>query len=120
MSKPKKLETFLIPKLRRISLWWRGRNEALKAAKVYVKIGTYKNGNDKIKPFYKCAYCEELFPKPEIEVDHINDIANIEGFKDWNTYILALFCEKDGLQCLCSPCHINKSEYEKSLRNNQK
>lgn len=117
MAKKQKLETFLIPRLRRISLWWRGRHEALKDARVYVKVGVFKNGNDKIGTFYKCAFCEDLFDKKEIQVDHIQDIANIDGFKDWNSYIPALFCEKDNLQTLCKACHISKTEYEKSLRN---
>lgn len=116
--KRQKLETFLIPRLRRISLWWRGRNEAYKAAKETIEVGTYKNGKPILKVVYRCAHCEELFDRKNVQADHIVDIANINGFTNWNDYITKLFCEKEGFQILCIDCHFLKSQYEKSIRNN--
>lgn len=118
--KQQKLETFLIPRLRRLSLWWRGRSDAFKAARSYVECGTYKNGNPIIKAVYKCAECERqniegFYDKKDVQADHITPIANIEGFTNWNDYITALFCESSGFQILCEFHHD-----EKTIKENQK
>lgn len=120
--KKQKVETFLIPRLRRLSLWWRGRSDALKDARRYVEVGSYKNGNPIMKAVYECAECrrqgiEGYYDKKDVRADHIIPIANIEGFTNWNEYITNLFCEKEGFQILCEFHHDEKtlSENEKRL-----
>lgn len=122
--KKQKLETFLIPRLRRISLWWRGRNEAFNAAKSYIEVGKYKNGNPIMKPVFTCAECkrqgiEGFYDRKDVQADHITPIANVDGFTNWNDYILGLFCEKEGFQILCEFHHDEKTikENEKRLDN---
>lgn len=64
--------------------------------------------------------CDELYDRTEIDVDHIIPVANIDGFKDWESYITALFCPAEGLQCLCKSCHFIKTQDEGQDRRKKK
>lgn len=68
--------------------------------------GKLKNGKDKVRIYYQCNHCKELFKAPEIEVDHIDAVGKFTG--DWNQYIDRVFCHELNLQCLCKPCHVAK------------
>lgn len=116
LKKPKSLKTWLVPRLRRISIYWRGRNEAYHDARSEVNVGKFKNGKPKKKVLFECAHCNDFFDRKEVQADHIEDIAHVNGFTNWEDYITKLFCEKDGFQILCLDCHFMKSEYERSLR----
>ena len=127
MKKEQKLETFLIPRLRRISMWWRGRNQAYKDAQSYISIGEYQNGNPKMKAVYRCAECERqgiegFYDRKDVQADHIIPVANLSGFTNWNEYIIGLFCEKDGFQIICQFHHDEKTlkETEKRLDKKRK
>lgn len=54
------------------------------------------------------------------QVDHIIpviDVTNITGeVKDWNEYKRRLFCGKENLQRICSPCHDAKTKIERDTR----
>ncbi len=119
-QKDKTLKQWLIPKLRKISSHWPNKNKCLANAREKIIVGEYKNGNPIYKSMYRCAGCEDLFDSSEVQVDHISPIVNLEGFKDWNTYIPDLFCEIDNLQILCKCCHISKSNVESSIRREKK
>lgn len=119
-AKDKSLKQWLVPHLRNISRLWPNKNEVANAAKERVHIGFYKNGNPEYKVMLKCAMCKDLFDRSEIDIDHIIPVANAEGFKDWNAYIPALFCDISGLQALCKPCHLVKSFAEGDDRRNNK
>ena len=114
-KKPKTLQQFLIPKLRRISQWWPEIAEARKRARVEVPDGKYKNGNDKFVQRFLCAHCENLFPVTEVEVDHREPILNLHGFTTWDDLITGLFCSADKLDVLCLECHQVKTVAEKEL-----
>lgn len=109
-------EAWLIKNLRRISSMWPAKNEALKLAKEKIHIGFYKNGNPMYKTVVRCNACKELHVEDNIDVDHIIPIAGLEGFTDWNSYIPKLFCTVENLQCLCKPCHKEKSKAEAAQR----
>ena len=116
------LKSWLIPKLRRLSIQWPMKNVALNEAKVFIEIGELKNGNPKFGLFYICAECSRqgkeipYHPRENIQVDHIEEIAGVNGFSDWDSYINSLFCDLSGLQVLCKPCHKEKTvKYVKSL-----
>lgn len=113
---PKSLESWLIPKLRRISLYWPGKTIARDNAKVYVDDGNFKNGKPKTKVMYQCNECRQIFEQHETAMDHIKSVIGPEGFKDWNTYIEALFCDPSNFQCLCRRCHLVKSKGENNIR----
>lgn len=120
VANPKTLKQWLIPKLRAISRYWPAKNQVINDARVKVKIGHYKNGNPIYKTLIECNICKQTFERHEIDVDHITPIANIEGFKDWNSYVEALFCSADGLQVACKSCHYLKTQLEKDIRKNNK
>lgn len=102
-NKNTKLRTFLIHKLRRISYMWEARKNAQTKARV-------ERGR------YKCAHCQGIFGNKEIALDHVVPVVGSEGFIDWNNYIERLFCDEDGFQVLCHPCHTIKTNEENSER----
>lgn len=111
----------LINKLRQASRYWPAKNIVIKAAKVKIKVGKFKNGKDKFKTKVKCAICDGLFEPNEIEVNHkIPVIDEIKGFEDWTVYIQRLFCETSNLECLCSPCHSRLTLIQTKKRNKLK
>lgn len=87
-----------------------------------------KDGSEAKNPSvrYQCAICKRWFKSSDIAVDHISPVV-LDGFKDWNTFIERLFCDKDNLQVLCSyklkdiklhggevSCHLKKTREERS------
>lgn len=100
----KKLKRFLIPILRRKSLYWPGRQEAKRDARVE-------------RGFYKCFHCDQFFSTKEVHVDHRDSVISTkEGWVDWDTYIKRLFVPKEQLQILCVNCHNSKSLLEQEIR----
>lgn len=113
------LEKWLIPRLRRISMFWPAINEARDNCKIYMKIGNYRNGKPIMKRYFLCENpdCGCLCDDGEGAVDHIKSVIDVnEGFKNWNEYITRLFCDSDNLQFLCHQCHDNKTAEENNLR----
>lgn len=113
------LEKWLIPRLRRISMFWPAINEARDNQKVYVKIGNYQNGKPIMKRYFLCetSDCGRLCEEGEGAVDHIKSVIDVhEGFKNWDEYITRLFCDSNNLQFLCHTCHDLKTENENKLR----
>lgn len=109
-----KLKSWLISGLRRMTMRYPPRNEALRAAKTEKKINE-KTG--RIAQHYRCAGCKEEFPAKGVCVDHIQPVIDPNGsFVDWNTYIERMFCPVENLQILCSACHDIKSSNEKQQR----
>lgn len=107
---------WLIPRLRRISMYWPPKNKALQMAKVKVLIGKFKNGNDKYATKYKCANCNKLFDKSEVQMDHRQPVVDIRGFINWDQYIESLFCSYKNYDCLCKSCHQEKTLLEQKQR----
>lgn len=70
---------------------------------------------------YGCAYCHQLFPGKDVQVDHINAIINpAVGFTTWDSVINNMFCERDNLQVLCTECHKAKTAQEKQISKERK
>jgi hypothetical protein len=104
MKKSFDLRKFLIPILRRKSLYYPERHRALNLAKIE-------------RGFYRCRSCQQGFGRKEIHVDHVASVISTkEGWVDWNTYIARLFVPAEELQVLCIACHNIKSQLEASLR----
>jgi hypothetical protein len=71
----------------------------------------------KLAQHYVCAKCNTHFPAASVVVDHIRPVVDtMTGFVDWNTYIERMFCEADGMQVLCKPCHDEKTARERQER----
>lgn len=97
-------KTWITAGLRRMSYRWTPRNEALKLARVE-------------RGLYKCAMCESSFKQNEVVIDHIEPVVSIkDGFTNWEDFINRLFCDVEGFQILCYPCHDQKTNIEDSLR----
>jgi len=109
MNKPKKKKgpsraTFAKGALRRASLMWGPISECRRIAR--------KSPNQ-----YECAMCKGLFKSKETQIDHINPVIDIlKGWESWDTYIERLFCDVEGLACLCRTCHEAKTSSEVQMR----
>lgn len=81
-----------------------------------VKLNT-KTG--RMAKHYKCNQCKGEFPAKDVEVNHIIPVVPIDGFDNWDSVIKRLFCERDGLETVCKPCHklITKEENSGRVRN---
>ena len=100
----KKLKRFLLPILRRKSLWWTARNEAKAAARI-------EHG------LYRCGSCKGSFSRSQIEMDHIKPVVNVKtGWTNWDDFIKSLYCDKDNFAALCKNCHSVKSQIENAQR----
>lgn len=109
MKKPKKrkyvfnLKTYIISVLRRASYRSPTRSEALRLARLS-------------RNCYRCADCGQLCERKEIKVDHKAPVVPVTGWDGWDGFIVRLFCDISGLQCLCVPCHTVKTKAENQER----
>lgn len=117
-SMPKSLKSWLVPRLRRLSMAWPGKTIARDRAKIYVQQGHYKNGNPIIRRYYVCAneYCGLLVDENGGSMDHIKPVIDLDGFENWDAYILSLFCDPNHYQHLCNICHSEKTTKENIVR----
>lgn len=109
-----KWRSWVISLLRRGTMRFPPRNEALRAAKTEKKINE-KTG--RMAQHYACAICKSEFPAKGVVVDHIEPcVSTIDGFIDWNTYIERMFCPIENFQVACENCHTNiKTKLEKEI-----
>lgn len=88
-------------------------NDAKTEKKINKKTG-------RLAQHFLCTRCHEEFPASNIQVDHLSPVVGPEGFTTWDNFITNLFCTKENLQVLCKPCHSEKTQYEKGVRNKYK
>ena len=94
--------------LRQKSRWWKPISLCkLKARK------KYKGPNKRQRYEYQCNICKEWFPEKKVNVDHIIPAGSLNNSKDLASFVERLFCEIDGLQCLCESCHDKKTKDER-------
>ena len=65
---------------------------------------------------YECAACGETFGNKDVEVDHIVPAGSLKTFDDLPGFVERLFCESDGFQLLCKPCHQEKTNRERKAK----
>lgn len=94
--------------LRQKSRWWKPVAEAKKRARI-----PYKGPNKRLKWVYVCANCKNQFKGNEVNVDHIIPAGTLKCYDDLPGFVERLFCEADGLQVLCNPCHNKKTKRER-------
>lgn len=110
--------SFIKSALRAASRRWPQKHEALKKACVGKRLNK-ATGKDIFH--YKCAACANLFKAADVQVDHIDPVVSVErGFEGWDVYIERMFCEADGYQVLCKPCHSIKTANERKARKGNK
>lgn len=106
----KQLKKLLLPMLRRRSLFWWGRAEAKRQAKVAPGL-------------FECAWCGKgkSYTSSQVHVDHRIPIINPKtSWVDWDSFIKSLFCNVDNLQVLCIQHHTEKTQVENQLRQKYK
>jgi len=73
----------------------------------------YSGPNKRQKFEYQCNICKEWFSGKNITVDHIEPAGILRQASDLPDFVEKLFCEVDGLQVLCNPCHDAKTKEDK-------
>lgn len=101
--------------LRNASRWWKPIAQC--------KLNSrrpYKGINKSQKWEYLCNHCENWFMEKEVQVDHIIDAGTLTRAEDLSGFVERLFCEVDGFQCLCKPCHQIKTNSVRAIKKNIK
>lgn len=106
-------ESFIKSALRSASVRWPPRYLTLNEA--FVDVRTNEKTGRKAKHF-ECAMCKNLFPQKDVQVNHKEPVVPPTGFTTWDDIIERLFCEKEGLEVLCKPCHKDVTAEENKLR----
>ena len=65
---------------------------------------------------YECASCSGVFKSGEVHVDHIEPCGSLKTYEDLPAFVERMFCEVDGFQVLCKPCHQDKTNAERAAR----
>lgn len=93
--------------------------EAIKDSAQVIDTGeVYKTGpregEPKMVKMYECCECNNLFRQKDIQVDHIKPTGRLQSFEDLGSFAERMFCAKDGLQIMCTECHKEKTQREKT------
>ncbi len=94
--------------LRRISIRWKPRTEALNA----VRRPKVNGGRSKYE--YQCSICSKWFIRAHVEVDHISPCGSIKSFNDIGPFVQRLLCEVTGFRILCTECHLKRTNEERN------
>lgn len=109
-----RFRSFVISAIRAASRRWGQKYAAMDLAMVERRRNA-KTGL--IAKHFKCAHCSGEFVATDVQVDHIHPVVDPKiGFTTWDDYINRMFCEVDGYQVLCKPCHKIKTDEEKQQR----
>ena len=60
--------------------------------------------------------CKNEFTNKDVQVNHKTPVVPLTGFDSWDALIERLFCEEDGLEVLCIPCHKGVTKLENQER----
>jgi 5-methylcytosine-specific restriction endonuclease McrA len=85
----------------------RERNQALVAARVE-------------RNQYLCASCKLIFPRKEVQIDHIEPVTPTTGWESLDSFVTRLKVAVDKLQIICKTCHKKKSGAENETRRTSK
>ena len=107
--------SFIKSALRSASQRWPPKYQALNEAYVGQKINQ-KTG--RIAKHFRCNLCHHDFPQKDVEVNHIDAVVPVTGFDSWDGVINRMFCEREGLEVLCKPCHKGITKLENERRKN--
>lgn len=102
------LKRLIVAALRRYSMYWPAREEAVRKARV-------SRGN------YQCNICKiETFKRPDIQVDHIIPAVDVKtGNVTWYDlilFIISLYGPAENWQAICKQCHVSKTSIEVKMR----
>ena len=103
--------SFIRSGLRQKSRWWKPITECKLASR-----RPYSGPLKRQKFEYQCNTCKQWFPEKKINVDHITPAGELNCSQDLPGFVERLFCEKNGLQTLCSDCHDAKTKKERKTK----
>ena len=109
--------SFIKSALRSASVRWPPRYTVLNEAFVERALNP---ATGRLAKLYRCSKCKGLFPQANIDVNHIEAVVPTTGFDSWDGVIERMFCEKDGLEALCKPCHKLVTKEENTTRKENK
>lgn len=111
-----RFNSFVKSALRSASQRWPPKYTVLSKACVGQKVNP---ASGRLAKFYTCNKCKVDFPAKNVEVNHIVPVVPVSGFDSWDNVISRLFCEEDGLEVVCKPCHklITKEENQERKSN---
>lgn len=109
MARPFKLFPSLRSVLRRFWMRTPYRSNIIKESRVEVVGKRYKY----VVP---CAECKKELRLNEVKVDHKIPCGSLTSFSDVGGFVERLFCDIDGLQCLCKQCHDIKTILERKKK----
>lgn len=127
MAKKLNRKSWIVQRLRRLSMKWPPRNRAKNEnRREYYK--TRKDGTKYSKPNfeYKCASCKKWFADKDIQLDHIVPVVDPEDGNKYTEeefigkFAVSLLCYEDGWQLQCIPCHTEKTLKENETRQKTK
>jgi len=106
-----RFNSFIKSALRSASGRWPPKYKAIQEAFTESKTNA-KTG--RTAKHYRCNVCRNDYPVKDIQVDHLEPVIDpAKGFTSWDEVIRRMFCESDGFQILCKPCHTIKTNAEK-------
>ena len=108
-----RMHSFIKSALRSASVRWPPRYTTLNDA--FVEVKTNEKTGRKAKHF-ECAACKGHFPQKDVQVNHKESVVPLTGFISWDDIIERMFCEKEGLEVLCKPCHKIETDKENQQR----
>lgn len=101
--------------LRNASRWWKPIAQCKQNSR-----RVYKGAKKLQKWEYLCNHCNNWFMEKEVQIDHIVDAGTLTKAEDLPGFVERLFCEVDGFQCLCKPCHQIKTNAVRSSKKDVK
>lgn len=102
---------FILSTLRRATKFWRPKMDKLKEGR-----RKSQSDNKRLKWENQCEQCLGWFPESYIEIDHIKACGGINGLDKVCPFIINAFCEVEGFQRLCKPCHQIKTIEERKKK----
>lgn len=115
----KKTERFILNVLRKGTLKYFGRTQALKKARKRFKEGKLKDGSPKWKLHWQCNKCKKWYrDESDVEVDHIEEVGSYNG--DIHEYAERMYNFGDNAQVLCLRCHRYKTNANATVRYKRK
>jgi DNA-directed RNA polymerase subunit RPC12/RpoP len=95
--------------LRNLSRWWKPFGMALSASAHISYYGKKKRVN------YLCSRCSKLYPRPEVEVNHIVPVGSLKTYDELPGFCSRLFVEDHMLlEVVCRTCHIAITKEQKN------
>jgi 5-methylcytosine-specific restriction endonuclease McrA len=69
---------------------------------------------------YTCAKCKIIYPRKEIQIDHVEPVTPLTGWVDLDTFVTRLKVAATEMQAICKTCHKLKSGEENETRRTSK